>query len=179
MKFFIFKWWEAKWVKIVIIIGILILGFLFILGFYHFDDKGNYTFSTSIWYAMIIFIFSAFLSKIDIYSSSKLYERETYYLTLKRLREAVNSTILDVDGNEIEQLRNNIILFQSFTGRTTEIIKAKLQGKNIPIYIKENGFIYKSDMKKLEDKFLTLYDEGKKNELNELKHYMVELYLNW
>lgn len=37
------------------------------------------------------------INKIDGYTSEKLYEREGFYLTLKRLRDVINSTIEKAD----------------------------------------------------------------------------------
>lgn len=160
MKFTIFKWWES-WVKPLIYIVMLaataglILGYCFIK-----DDGGTLAFAVSISYALVLFLVTIPINKIDNYTAEKLYERETFYLTLKRLRDVTNSTIQKADKKDFKSLREHIIAFQIFTGREANMIEERLQGKKVPVYIKEKGVTYSLEMQLLETEFLKLYDEA-------------------
>lgn len=97
MKFTIFKWCEA-WIKPCIYVLILISTAGLIAGYCFIkDDGGLIAFAVSISYALILFLVMIPINKIDGYTSEKLYEREGFYLTLKRLRDVINSTIEKAD----------------------------------------------------------------------------------
>lgn len=165
MKFTIFKWWES-WIKLFIYALILIATAGLITGYYFIkDDGGMIAFVVSILYALVLFIVNIPINKIDRYTSEKIYERERFYLTLERLRDVTNSTIQKADENDLTELITHIIAFQVFTGRTENMIEQRLQGKKVPVYIKEKGFTYSSKMQELEMVILKLH----KNNGNEKK----------
>lgn len=166
MKFNIFKWWEPLvkpfiYVFVLLITAGLITGYCFVS-----DASGKLAFIISILYAFALFLITIPLAKIDGYTAEKLYEREEFYLVLKRLREVTNSTIQKADANDIENCRNHVLNFQIFTGREAHMLEEKLQGKKVPVYVREKGFSYTTKMQDLETKFLKAYDsEANKKEL--------------
>lgn len=167
MKFTIFKWWES-WIKPFIYVLILIAT-AGLIACYCFikDDGGMIAFAVSISYALVLFLVMIPINKMDGYTLEKLYERETFYLSLKRLRDVTNNTIQSVDANDLEALKKHIFDFQIFTGREANMVEERLKGKKVPVCVKEKGFTYSLKMQKLEEEFLNLYDsEGKKKELS-------------
>lgn len=160
VEFTIFKWWES-WIKpfIYVLIFIatagLIAGYCFIK-----DDEGMIAFVVSISYAFVLFLVTIPINKIDGYTAEKLYEREGFYLTLKRLRDVTNSTIEKVDKKNLSELIEHILAFQVFTGRSENMVEQRLQGKKVPVYVKEKGFTYSLKMQELEMKILRLHNEG-------------------
>lgn len=159
MKFNIFKWWES-WIKpiiytiILVATAILITGYCFIK-----DDGGTLAFAISLAYALVLFLVTIPINRINNYIAEKLYERETFYLTLMRLRDVTNSTIKKADVEDLKTLRELVVSFQTFTGREANMVEQRIKGIKIPVYVKEKGFIYTSEMLQLETKFLKLYDE--------------------
>ena len=157
MKFYIFKWFEVIG-KLLVYFSVLILtAGLFLVYFKTDDQSGNFAFIASIVYALLLFIIVIPVNKIESFIASKLYEREGYYITLLRLRDAVNSTIRQIDVDNLEDMKNKICFFQIVTGRDDETMKKKLAGKKTQIYVKENGFIYSAKMKLLETEFIEVY----------------------
>lgn len=178
MKFTIFRWWEScikPLIYCVILVATagLIAGYCFVK-----DEGGTLAFAISISYALILFLVSIPISKIDGYTAEKIYERENFYIALKKLREVTNSTIQKADVNDLEELRKHIIDFQIFTGREEHMVEEKLQGKQVPVYVKEKGFTYSSEMQRLEMRFLKLYEKNDKNELKKCAKKLCKCYKN-
>lgn len=108
MKFTIFKWWEA-WIKPFIYVLILISTAGLIKGYCFIKDNGGMiAFAASISYALILFLIMIPIKKIDGYTLEKLYEREGFYLTLKRLRVVTNRTIEKADEKKLSELIKHI-----------------------------------------------------------------------
>ena len=159
MKFTIFKWWES-WIKPFIYVLILIAteGLIACYCFIK-DDGGMIAFAVSISYALVLFLVMIPINKIDRYTAEKLYEREGFYLTLKRLRDVTNCTIEKADEKNLSELIEHIVAFQVFTGRSKNMVEQRLQGKKVPVYVKEKGFTYSLKMQELEMKILRLHNE--------------------
>lgn len=177
MKFTIFKWWES-WVKPCIYVLILIATAGLIAGYCCLkDDEGMIAFAVSISYALALFLVMIPLNKIDGYTAEKLYEREGFYLTLKRLRDVTNSTIQKADEKDLPELIKHIVAFQLFTGREENMVEQRLQGKKVPVCIKEKGFTYSLKMQELEMKILKLHaSDGNKKELSKCAKKLCKCY---
>ena len=177
MKFIVFKWWES-WIKLIIYVFILAATAGLIIGYCCVkDDGGTVAFAVSISYALVLFLITIPLSKIDRYIAEKLYERESFYLTFKRLRDITNSTIKNADENDLDGLKNHILDFQIFTGREAHMLEKKLQGKKVPVLVREKGFTYSSDMQELETRFLKTYEaNGNKKELAKIAKKLCKCY---
>lgn len=167
MKFTVFKWWES-WVKPIIYLLILVSTVGLIAGYFYIkDDGGTISFTASIVYALVLFLVTIPINKIDNYVAEKLYERESFYLNFSRLRDVTNNTIKNVERDDFESLKKNILAFQIFTGREANMVEEKLKGEKVHVYIKEKGFTYDLKMEELEMKFLKSYDNTKnKNEIS-------------
>lgn len=112
MKFYIFKWFEVIG-KLLVYFSVLILTAGLSLVYFKTDDQsGNFAFIASIVYALLLFIIVIPVNKIESFIASKLYGREGYYLTLLRLRDAVNSTIRQIDVDNLEDMKNKICFFK-------------------------------------------------------------------
>lgn len=177
MKFIVFKWWES-WIKLIIYVFILAATAGLIIGYCCVKDEGGtVAFAVSISYALVLFLITIPLSKIDRYIAEKLYERESFYLTFKRLRDITNSTIKNSDENDLDGLKNHILDFQIFTGREAHMLEEKLQGKKVPVLVREKGFTYSSDMQELETRFLKIYEaNGNKKELSKIAKKLCKCY---
>lgn len=78
MKFTVFKWWES-WVKPIIYLLILVSTVGLIAGYFYIkDDGGTISFTASIVYALVLFLVTIPINKIDNYVAEKLYERESF-----------------------------------------------------------------------------------------------------
>ena len=83
MNYNIFRWWE-RWGKPIIYVFVLIATAGLIAGYFFLSrESGFLSFAISIVYALLLFLVTILLNKIDNYTAEKLYEREVIYLTLK------------------------------------------------------------------------------------------------
>lgn len=177
MKFNIFKWWESlikPFIYVIVLLATagLIAGYCFIK-----DDGGVLSFAISISYALALFLITIPISKLDGYTAEKIYERETFYLELKKLRDVTNSTIQKADAKDIESLKKQVFSFQFFTGREEHMVEERLQGKKTPVFVKEKGFTYTSKMQALEMEFLKNCDsESNKKKLSKCAKKLCKCY---
>lgn len=165
MRFYIFKWWE-KWIKPSLYIMILLLtGGLFAFYFTINDQTEYYVFVISIIYALFLFFITIPINKFERYTADKLYEREDYYLALKRLREITNSTIQRANVNDQKNFEKHIREFQIFTGRDEESCSRRIAGERVPILVREKGFEYSDKMLHLETEYLRACGSKNKKEI--------------
>lgn len=159
MNYNIFRWWE-RWGKPIIYVFVLIATAGLIAGYFFLSrESGFLSFAISIVYALLLFLVTILLNKIDNYTAEKLYEREVIYLTLKRLKDVTGATIQKNNDVDLKEFKMNVIEFQTFTGRSTTMVEARLRGEKVPVYIKERGFIFNPKMLQYENLFLELYDK--------------------
>ena len=176
MKFCIFTWWE-KWLKPIMYCLILALTAVLLISYFCIkDENGSVAFVASIVYALVLFIVTVPLNKIDRYTADKLYEREAYYLALKRLREVINSSISKISMDNMEEFERHVNWFQILTGRDDASCQKRLEGNKIPIYAREKGFIYTDKMKTLESSFLEACTKKDAKELKKTGKKLKRLY---
>lgn len=158
MKFHIFSTKELVAKPIIYGLILLLTGCLISLYCYLPDKKGVLSFSISITYALMLFLIIIPINHIDSFVAEKLYERESFYLSLRRLRVVTANTICKIDINNLNDVRANIIGFQVLTGRDENTLKRESAGEKINhSYVKENGFSYTDKMIRLENEWLSLY----------------------
>lgn len=166
MKFFVFKWWE-KWVKPILYMVILGSTVTLLLVYWGIsDENGQIAFVASIVYALVLFIIAIPINKIDRYTADKVYERESYYLALRKLREVADTTIKKISIDDTEEYHELIREFQIFTGRDDNSIQMRMLGEKRPIYARENGFVYTEKMKNMETIYLRAFKEKNVKELS-------------
>lgn len=176
MKFCIFTWWE-KWMKPIIYCLILVLTTILLTSYFFINDKnGSVAFVASIVYALILFIVTVPLNKIDRYIADKLYERESYYFALKRLREVTNSSISKISMDNMEKFEHHVSWFRMLTGRDDASCQKRLEGDKIPVYAREKGFIYTEKMNNIERSFLEAYAKKDAKELKKTGKKLKRLY---
>lgn len=165
MKFNIFSWKESFGKILLYLLTMFLTGVLLFFYYLSFDEKGNIivcikdtngtiALGISVIYALILFIIGIKLAAIDRYTAERIYEREKYYFSLKKLREVVDATIRKVVVDDPEEYWKCIMQFQLFTGRVDN--KSETEEK-LPVYVKENGFTYTDKMKRLENEYIIAY----------------------
>lgn len=158
MKFYVFKWWEAI-VKPVIYISVFLLTIVSIWVFFLIDANAHpyYVFIAPILYALLLFVDTVLLGRIQKYVDENLYNRKNMFLSIINLKSVVNATINKVIVDDFEDAKSKILMFQLLTGRDDKTLEALSKGENeLHWYIKENGFTYQSQMLTLENKVLKL-----------------------
>lgn len=161
MKFHIFSIKEIIAKPIIFGLILVLTGCLISVYCYLPDEKGVLSFSISIIYALMLFLITIPINRIDSFVTEKLYERESFYLSLKRLRDVTANTICKIDVNNLDDVRLKIIGFKALTGRDDDALKRKTAGEKLEhVYVKENGFSYTDKMLRLENEWLNLYQSS-------------------
>ena len=154
MKFHIFGLWE-KIIKPVLYTIVFVSTVALIYVFFTLDSEsetyGIFVFVAPVIYALFLFLANIYLEKSKQNVSELLYERESFYLSLLRLREIVNATINKIDKDDFGDVISKVTMFQIMTGRDEATVNALAKGEKAPhIFVKENGFLYTSKMSQLE-----------------------------
>ena len=154
MKFHIFGLWE-KIIKPVLYTIVFVSTVALIYVFFTLNSEsetyGIFVFVAPVIYALFLFLANIFLEKSKQNVSELLYERESFYLSLLRLREIVNATINKIDKDDFGDVISKVTMFQIMTGRDEATVNALAKGEKAPhIFVKENGFLYTSKMSQLE-----------------------------
>ena len=165
MKFTIFSWWENCLKRILYVVTFALTGCLFKFYFRITDENGSFAFIITIVYALLLFLIQIPINYVDRYTAAKIYERERYFLTLKRLREATNSTIKKFSIDNPKESMDKIVWFQLLTGRDDKSSERRIRGERTPVGIREMGFIYTEAMKELETKYINACEANDKKAL--------------
>lgn len=166
MEFYIFSKSERV-VKPIIFLAVIVSTISLIYGFFAIDHDRTiftiYTFVAPVVYSLLLFIFGILLEKEKQSVEEKLYERECYYLTLKKLKSVTNCVFNNIycKDYDLVAIKRGIDWFQLFTGRFD--VSNLNTNEKPPVIVRENGFVYSSKMKKLETAALTYIDENKNN----------------
>lgn len=163
MKFHIFGVWE-KIIKPVLYSIVFASTIALICVFFRLDSGSQtyniYAFVAPVVYALFLFLANIFLERSKQNVSELLYEREGCYLSLMRLREVANATINKIDKDDLHDIKSKIMMFQIMTGRDESTINALANGNKAPhSFVRENGFIYTSKMRRIETEVLSLTQE--------------------
>ena len=120
MKFHIFGLWE-KIIKPVLYTIVFVSTVALIYVFFTLNSEsetyGIFVFVAPVIYALFLFLANIFLEKSKQNVSELLYERESFYLSLLRLREIVNATINKIDKDDFGDVISKVMLCSENTYR--------------------------------------------------------------
>ena len=113
MKFHIFGLWE-KIIKPVLYTIVFVSTVALIYVFFTLNSEsetyGIFVFVAPVIYALFLFLANIFLEKSKQNVSELLYERESFYLSLLRLREIVNATINKIDKDDFGDVISKVMV---------------------------------------------------------------------
>ena len=153
MKFIVFKWWES-WAKPLIYLVIIEISIVFIFLYLVLDEDivSTYSFWVSMIYALLLFVCSVLINKVDCYVADKIYEREMIYLNLKHLCNILKYSVENIDVKDKNEFYDKMHCFQALTERCKE--EEKKEGS---IFWGVRGFVFTEKLELLENEFKSAY----------------------